>query len=337
MTRTGVFAQRYCPYLLLSAMLLVFLSLFRYILLTPLHSLHPQRDAAYSDTGDDPGHGKWDQRSSLGHLGVLASRTPQGWSAVPCDRLRKFRRHSVTTSIGKLTMYVYDSFAQDTLLSVQFLKGSFFERGEMQQFLTLSRDLPLIDVGGNLGLVTLQAALQGRQMVSVEPIPENAARLCRSVLDFGHASLVRVIRNAVSSAEGNVTLAIGDLGANARSQYEMSRARGWGHDATTVHAITLDRLLELPLPFHRAALKIDVESHEGHVLAGAERLFQEVDIPLVWMEWQHVKGRQQYGGLYILRFMATRSFRPYNLMTGQPLPARDYLSWPFTVLWRKSV
>ena len=35
---------------------------------------------------------------------------------------------------------------------------------DMTRFLRLSRRLPLLDLGANLGLVALQAALQGRQV-----------------------------------------------------------------------------------------------------------------------------------------------------------------------------
>ncbi|XP_076464692.1 uncharacterized protein LOC143296554 [Babylonia areolata] len=207
------------------------------------------------------------------------------------------------------------------------LNGYYVERMLMAKFVNLSRDLPLIDVGGNLGIVTLQAALQGRQVVAVEPIPENALRLCRAVVDFGHAHLVHVMQNAASSQEGNVTLAMDR--PKGRARYGVIRSETWGYEQTAAYAIHLDRLLEL-IPFRTAALKIDVESHEGHVLAGAERLFQEVDIPIVWMEWEHVKRRPEYGGAFIVQFMQRHNLVPCDLMSGLRLPTENYRNWPRT-------
>ncbi|XP_076464220.1 uncharacterized protein LOC143296269 [Babylonia areolata] len=268
-------------------------------------------------------------------LPVLTSMTARGWSPVICDRNRQLRKVTLPSPFGQMSLYVYDSFEDDSLLSQDFLKGKYFERKEMAQFLNLSRNLPLIDLGANVGLVTMQAALQGRQVVAVEPIPGNALRLCRSVLDSGHAHLVHVAQNAVSSQEGNVTLALTEPERNPRTQYKVMEPAAQGREHTVVYSIHVDRLLDW-LPFKKAALKIDVESYEGHALAGAELLFQKVDIPLVWMEWQHVKSLKDYGGPFIISFMQRHHLDPYNVMTAKALSTKDYLNWPFTVLWRKS-
>ncbi|KAL8619642.1 hypothetical protein ACOMHN_019697 [Nucella lapillus] len=271
---------------------------------------------------------------SLEQLGVLASKTASGWSSKTCDSNRKFQHVSFPAAVGNLTFYVYDSADEDNTFTKQALSGWYYERDEMARFVNLSRDLPLIDVGGNLGLVALQAALQGRQVVSVEPIPENALRLCRSVIDFGHKSLVHVIQNAASSQEGTVSLAMDRPKGRARYGVQL-KSHKFKYEATVAYSILLDSLLDF-LPFKRAALKIDVESHEGHVLAGAHKLFKEVDIPLVWMEWEGVKDSPGYGAAYVMSFMRSHGMEPHHLMTGQPLPADKFSTWPRTVLWRKT-
>ncbi|KAL8605742.1 hypothetical protein ACOMHN_065867 [Nucella lapillus] len=312
------------------------------ILYTPLSFITSLFDKRYSPKPSDSpafkGNGIFVIRGqrhpdlTLEHLGVLSARKSEDWSALECSRRRKLRSVSIRASEGKLTFYVYNSKSDDTTATQRALRGLYFEKKEIGEFLRVSRDLPLIDVGANLGLVTLQAAMQGREVVAVEPVAENALRLCRSVLDFGHAPLVHVIQNAVSSREGNVTLAM--VAQKARTQYEVRDSNTSGYGATTAYAIWLDRLLDV-LPFTKAALKIDVEGHEGHVLAGAERMFQEVDIPLVWMEWVHVKGRgDPHGGLFVLDFMHRHQMDPYHLMTGQPLSGATFMDWPFSVLWR---
>ncbi|PVD25328.1 hypothetical protein C0Q70_15828 [Pomacea canaliculata] len=263
---------------------------------------------------------------------VLMSRDEKGWRRLNCGPSKLFRPISLSTDIGNLTFYGFLSAEYDRTVPERALKGRMFEKKEIESFLTLSRDLPLIDVGANVGLVALQAALQKRTVVAIEPIAANALRLCRSVLDFGHAGLVHVIQNAVSSREGHVTLAT--QAANTSTLFTVNEAgRQFTHDLTLAYAIKLDRILEM-LPFRRAALKIDVESHEGHVLEGSRDLWKTLDVPLVWMEWQHVKGRATFGGQFVVDFMTARNFRPHHVISGKLLEG-DFMSWPFTVLWRR--
>ncbi|KAK7110971.1 uncharacterized protein [Littorina saxatilis] len=269
--------------------------------------------------------------AELERMGTFFTRRASDWSPMTCDRSQKLRKLTLPTGFGNLSFYVYDSANADRSVTAFALQGHIFEKDEIEKFIKVSSGLPLIDIGANVGLVSLQAAMQGRQVFSVEPIYDNAIRLCRSALDFGHAHLVHVINNAVSSFEGNVTLAMD--APKYHTRFEVVRSKGWGHEATVVYAIVLDRLLDI-LPFRRAALKIDVESHEGHVISGAQRLFQEMDIPLVWMEWEHVKKRKEYGGQTVLDFMQKNKMAPYDLMSGKLLTG-DFMKWPFGVLWRK--
>ncbi|XP_076450239.1 uncharacterized protein LOC143286528 [Babylonia areolata] len=281
------------------------------------------------------GAGGGDKQAALQKLGVYFSRGPDHWLRKSCAPGRKFRAASILTGIGNLTFYIYDNGFVDTSVSERALHGEMFERQEIERFLLITRHLPLIDVGANVGLVTLQAAMQGREVLAVEPIPENALRLCRSALDFGgqHSSRVHVLNNAASSSEGSVTMAM-DIPRHV-AHFEVSRGEGWGYGATSVHCVLMDRLLEV-LPFKTAALKIDVESHEGHVIAGSKRLFQEIDIPMVWMEWEFVKKiKGPYGPQPILQFMKEHAMQPHDLMTGLELSWNDYMFWPFTVLWVK--
>ena len=81
--------------------------------------------------------------------------------------------------------------------------------------------------------------------------------------------------------------------------------------------------------------QIDVEAHEGYVLAGSRRLFQEMHIPLVWLEWEHVKHLPIYGARFILGFMREHSMEAYDVMSGEKLLESEVRDWPPTVLWKK--
>ncbi|KAK7094228.1 hypothetical protein V1264_007877 [Littorina saxatilis] len=267
-------------------------------------------------------------------LGLLSSRNATGWTRLSCNKSAKFRLAKLPTSVGNLSLYVYDSMRDDMSLTSWLLRGELPEKKEIEKFLEISKHLPLIDVGSNLGTVTLQAAMQKRQVVALEPVHSNAQRLCRSALDFDLDSYVHVILNAASAREGEVTLAADYFREMARFSVQGMPGKPPGYHPVTSYAILLDRLLEV-VPFRTAALKIDVEAHEGYVLAGAERLFQEMDIPLVWLEWEHVIRLPRYGAEFILMFMHKHGMEAHDVISKEKLQEDNWKAWPATVLWKR--
>ena len=69
------------------------------------------------------------------------------------------------------------------------------------------------------------------------------------------------------------------------------------------------------------------------MLAGSERLFQQLYTPLVWLEWEHVKHLPQYGATFILDFMRMHHMTPHDVITTEELSENDVTDWPATVLW----
>ena len=193
-------------------------------------------------------------------LGLLSSRNSTQWTRLSCNESASFRLVKLPTKLGTLSMYVYDSMMADLSITSWALKGQIPEKEEIEQFLELSEDLPLIDVGSNLGTVALQAAMQKRQVVALEPVYSNAQRLCRSALDFGLDPFLHVLLNAASASEGEVTLAMDYFREMARFSVQGMPGKQPGYDPVTTYAILLDRLLEV-LPFQQAALKVFYEIH----------------------------------------------------------------------------
>ena len=185
-------------------------------------------------------------------LGPFFSWVEKNWTRLNCDPHVPLRHVSLSTGLRNLTFYIYDSAEDDFTVTQRSILGNMLEKREIEQFLNLSKPLPLIDVGANLGLVALQAAKQGRQVVAVEPILGNALRLCRSAEDFlPDPSLMRVVRNAVSSAEGNVSLF--SPGGRGSTHFKVGLPGKAG--GSVVQAIRLERLLEV-VSFKTAALKV---------------------------------------------------------------------------------
>jgi FkbM family methyltransferase len=139
----------------------------------------------------------------------------------------------------------------------------------------LRRCLPaggtFVDVGGNKGDFALIAArqLQGAgRVICVEPEPQNAAWIRRSVERNGYRN-IEVVEVALAAANGEATLHLGPL-SGWHSLAEATVARSVGD--ITVRTITLDGLLAERGIQDVDVVKIDVEGGEGEVLAGAAEM-----------------------------------------------------------------
>ena len=126
-----------------------------------------------------------------------------------------------------------------------------------------------LDIGANIGSYSVYAAECGAQVIAVEPVPHNAARV-RENLDLnGYPG--QVVQKAVSDRPGSVRI------TNDEDSYNHLVAEG----GIEVTATTLDELLG----DRCAVAKIDVEGAEELVLAGAKRALGEHRIKLLQLEW----------------------------------------------------
>ena len=132
----------------------------------------------------------------------------------------------------------------------------------------------LVDVGANVGFWSLPAALRAGptgRVLALEPNPWAAVRLRRNATLNADRALapVEIVSKAVGQIVGELELFAYDLEAGA-SQATLHRgAVDIGSPAhVTVPVTTLDAEVQDPVD----VLKIDVQGHEGAVLAGGARL-----------------------------------------------------------------
>ena len=91
-------------------------------------------------------------------------------------------------------------------------------------------------------------------MIAIEAVEANAMRLCQSAIDFGHLSRVHIINNAVSSSEGNITLAT----KQGKSMLFKVGNNGEEKDRVTVFGIVVDSLLDL-IPWKNISIKVSLD------------------------------------------------------------------------------
>jgi FkbM family methyltransferase len=147
----------------------------------------------------------------------------------------------------------------------------------------------LIDLGANIGTVSMAVASMGSRVIAVEMLPQNVRKLsfAQRANAFGQ---VRIVQAAVSSNDGLL-----DYGGDEAWGYVVAGAgpvAGSGPKAVALRldtiiadaALTAPNLLRAPY-----ALKMDIEGHEYEALLGAD-LFIAEHRPLVVFETVEMGG-----------------------------------------------
>ena len=161
--------------------------------------------------------------------------------------------------------------ANDPSLISSLLEGGELEPGTRAMLQRLLRPGDtFVDVGANVGLLTLAAAttLQGSgRVVAFEPFEETCALLRKSVYLNGHSSKVEIHQAAVSDRAGTQPLFLGNTSGH-HSLYPLDEGEG---GQAQVQLVRLDDVLAGQ---RVDVLKIDAEGAELQVLAGASQLLR---------------------------------------------------------------
>jgi FkbM family methyltransferase len=157
---------------------------------------------------------------------------------------------------------------RDTMQAEAYLVGGF--EPELVRF--VSRELTdgglFVDVGANIGLITLPVAAGNRriEVIAFEPHPDNAARL-RANLAANPGLNVQVRELALGAERGHVHLISDD-----------PTQTGWFRVSSNEHGIPVRmETLDSALPSGRDidVMKLDAEGSEPAILRGAEQLLRE--------------------------------------------------------------
>ncbi|MTD43081.1 FkbM family methyltransferase [Conexibacter sp. W3-3-2] len=177
------------------------------------------------------------------------------------------------------------------------------------------RDKVLLDIGGNIGTTSLYAVRRygARAAIAVEPAPSNLRLLRLNLHENGATDDVRILELALSDRDGTVQLELspensGDhrvrTGAASAAPGLIGEER---RDLLSVRACRLDTLAQEG-EIDADALGLiwmDVQGHEGHVLAGADAVLAR-GIPVVLEYWRY--GLDRAEGLELLHDSIRRHF-----------------------------
>lgn len=147
----------------------------------------------------------------------------------------------------------------------------------------------MFDVGANVGLYSLYAALRDSTVVAFEPESQNYALLCRNIYLSDLGEKVSALNLALTDTNeiGHLSLPRFLAGAALNN---FGSSRDWRGNAyvpefrQAVLGLTLDRFIEsYPIGFPNH-LKIDVDGGEYRVIAGAQKTLRDSRLRSVLIE-----------------------------------------------------
>lgn len=158
----------------------------------------------------------------------------------------------------------------------------------------------LIDVGANIGTITIPALKRGliQTATAIEPHPHNLRLLRANIALNGLEDRVTVLAQAVGDRSG-VTLHLHESATNSGNH-------SIGAEGIPVPSSKLD---DLDLSAAHSLLWMDIEGYEGHALAGAERLLSTGTPAVCEFNPTYL---EQSGGLELLQ-KATLGYEIFDL------------------------
>ena len=220
-------------------------------------------------------------------------------------------------------------------------RGIYYEEQFIRRFLGLlliNPRLQLVDIGANIGLWSLPAA-RLTKVVSVEPDWRSMARLAVAV-DLGHVSSnITLIHNAIHNVHTTLRMGASSINPSHAFLIETSKCKAtlsgkkWCDTLPPIDTIILNDILPL-VQFKSALMKVDVEGNEVNVFteSTAGKLFDHIDIPIVFMEWALCKQRPTVQRL--LDFFYNRNFSAFDLRNSKL--RKHYSKWPPNIVFKKS-
>lgn len=139
------------------------------------------------------------------------------------------------------------------------------------RFYDIKKDDIIIDIGAHVGIFTLRAARQAKNVLAIEPHPFNYSLLTNNV-KANKLVNVQTLRLALWSSNGKMKLYLASSASHSLKPYLKDKSK-----YLEVQTKTLDTIIK-ELGIKRVNfIKIDVEGAELEVLRGAEETLKEND------------------------------------------------------------
>jgi FkbM family methyltransferase len=265
---------------------------------------------------------------------VRSNRAPSADEKEAWFRAAQGMTRAVAADGNAGTYYV--SPHDDVVGRTVFLTGG-FDEAEMEQAVALLRDHAgislsgrcFVDIGANIGTTTLQAlnTYGAANVIAFEPAPDAYDLLMATIAANGLGERVDVRRIGLSDHSGVASMEGSHWGSsNARNaalnnwgdRRIRNQRSSHGESAWPAIEVPIERLDTQAIDWTRVSIVwMDVQGHEGHVLAGAPNLVS-TGVPVISEYSPHLL--RLSGGLDLFHEAASRYDLIVDVRSGETLP-----------------
>ena len=269
------------------------------------------------------------------HLRIVSNCLPRS------DYMAVYKYH-LSPVVGHESIILYGPGSWD-IITKSIKKRGYFEPAVDNVIYFYMRTNPsaiFLDIGGNIGIRSLQVANYNREAIAIEALRQNLVYFCQSMHTNGVADKITLVHNAIGEDHRHIKMAKGNrsMGCSFVLRDKDNNEAADNKDVVLeeeIPTITFDDLLHLDkiTTAKQVFIKMDIEGYEAHALQEADMFFRRIDVIGVEMEWRWHRGKES-GGV-IRSFMKRFGFIPFkfNSAGNKFTMLREGQKWPHDMLW----
>jgi FkbM family methyltransferase len=202
-----------------------------------------------------------------------------------------------------------------------------------------------MDLGANIGQYSIIAAKLGANVLTVEPFYDSILRIHKAAIYSAVQHKILLIKNVISNIRNDVKMLrnIRRYGEQHVDVNDKTRYRRDKRNRYLVETIQMDDLISY-LPknnrhqaYKKAIIKMDLEGLEPLAFAHANKIFGNLDIPVIIMRWEVIKRERISPALVdnMITFLINHGLKPHAMNEIQTLNLKDWRKWPRNIIWKK--
>jgi FkbM family methyltransferase len=185
----------------------------------------------------------------------------------------------------------------------------------------------------------------GRDVLTVEPFHDNVIRIHKAATLENTQNKITLLKNALSNKRNEIKMLQPDTTNNGGQSLIPNKDKVYTRDENNkylVETILFDDIIPY-LPknaenkeYKKAILKIDIEGFEPYAFQHADKLFDLLDIRIIYMEWGCLAREPSLNKLTneMINFLKKRNYTPMSYDFDN-LRSSNWKTWPWDIIWKK--
>ncbi len=232
-------------------------------------------------------------------------------------------------------------YSEGDTISNDVIVSRIWEESEVTRILKILIRYPhldMIDIGANIGAFTMFiAGSLGRFTLAVDCYLPNIERIARAVQIENIQNRVVLVQNAIYFKSGENLKIANEDPSGIRLSNDTYKKTKTGYFISK--SIEFDDLLPILIKrgVKSALIKIDIETSESYMCQTGSKIFDQIDIQFIQMEWHHWRVNHQKRYQFIVDFFNQRHYIPTD-SNCKPLQVSQWLTdWPGNIFWIKQI